>query len=153
MKTRIGRTLLLAAATCLAGLTLLLAAGHAAPAPLVTRGPYLQAAQPRAVSVAWSTDAVTEGLLQWRQEGGSWHDARDPAGPALRHEVGLPELEPGLAYEYRLYDGAGRLLVSGTSDCTKTVAFSGSRPRARRSRSTSRTYPRSLSGSRTLVRA
>lgn len=125
MKTRIVRALLPAAATCLAGLTLLLSAGHAAPAPLVTRGPYLQAAQPRAVSVAWYTDAVTEGLLQWRQEGGSWHDARDPAGPALRHEVGLPELEPGLAYEYRLFDGAGRLLVSGTSDWFGFQAPSG----------------------------
>ena len=93
MKTRIVRALLLAAATCLAGLTLLLAAGRAAPAPQVTRGPYLQAAQPRAVSVAWYTDAVTEGLLQWRQEGGSWHgmsSAVDDARFQLWERDGTP---------------------------------------------------------------
>lgn len=106
----------LAAAALVAALAALISSGQSSPAPRVTRGPYLQAAQPGSLSVAWYTDLATEGLLQWRAEGGAWRDARDPAGPALRHEVTLAAPGPGQAYEYRLFDGAGRLLVSGTSD-------------------------------------
>ena len=110
METSFPRPGRVAAAAVAAALAALIAAGQSSPAPRVLRGPYLQAAEPGSVSVAWYTDLATEGLLQWRAEGGAWRDARDPAGPALRHEVTLAAPAPGQAYEYRLFDGAGRLL-------------------------------------------
>lgn len=110
------RTYLLGAALAVAGPGLLVSVGHTAPIPLVTRGPYLQPGGAEAVGVAWYTDSATDGLVQWRAEGGAWREARDPAGAGLRHEVSLAGLEPGQAYEYRLFDGAGRLLVAQASD-------------------------------------
>lgn len=75
----------------------------ASSAPLVVRGPYLQApGGPANPAVVWYTDGATDGAVHWRPAGGFWQEARQTHAPGTRHEVPLAGLEGGAPHEYRV---------------------------------------------------
>ncbi len=79
------------------------------PAPVVTRGPYLQQGAPSSVIVRWRTDVATDSRV-WFGTNQS-HLAWQASGLTLtnQHEVLLAGLTPGTTYFYAIGTQAGRL--------------------------------------------
>ena len=101
-------------------------AGGALPQPTgtMTRGPFLQHADD-GVTVAWYTEAPTEGRVRWVLDDDTTGEAVSSAGTATRHEAVIPSLRPGARYSYRVYSARG--LLAGASG---TVDFSFRAPEA-----------------------
>jgi hypothetical protein len=82
----------------------------------MTRGPYLQHAEP-GVTVAWYTEAPTEGRVRWHLDDDTTGEAVSSAGVATRHEAVIPALRQGARYTYRVYSERGLLAgAAGTVD-------------------------------------
>ena len=92
--------------------------GGGLPQPVGTllRGPYLQHAE-NGVTVAWYTEAPSEGRVRWSLDEDTVGEAVSSAGTATRHEAQIPSLRPGARYSYRVYSAHGLLASpSGTVD-------------------------------------
>ena len=92
--------------------------GGALPQPIgtMTRGPFLQHAD-NGVTVAWYTEAPTEGRVRWFLDDDTAGEALSSAGTALRHEAVISSLRPGARYTYRVYTARGLLAgPAGTVD-------------------------------------
>jgi hypothetical protein len=100
-------------------LALILAA--AAPAAVVTRGPYLQLASDNSITIRWRTDLGTDSVVRYGTSPDElMRTARDPR-PATEHEVTLHGLEPATRYTYSIGSGA-ETLAGGDAQFTFVTA-------------------------------
>lgn len=69
------------------------------------RGPFLQLPEPDGVTVAWSTDALVGGSVDWGSDPSCADGTVDTAAPARRHTAHLPLPHDGRDYHYRVRSG------------------------------------------------
>ncbi len=76
-----------------------------AQAPVLSRGPYLQAVTASSIIVCWETNTPDQGAVDYGlTEDYTWTTAEETA--TTRHAITLTELSPYTVYHYRLKSGA-----------------------------------------------
>lgn len=81
------------------------------PAGRLVVAPYLQWAEPHAVTIRWSTDTGTESRVEWGRTDAPGQRACGRVEttvlgpPEVLHHVRLTDLEAGTAYTYRVHTG------------------------------------------------
>ena len=81
----------------------------ASDAGTVTRGPYLQLANPTSAVVRWRTSGATDGRVWYGAAPGSLANVADVAAIGTDHEVRITELAPDTRYYYAVGAAAGPL--------------------------------------------
>jgi 3',5'-cyclic AMP phosphodiesterase CpdA len=90
------------------------------PAPVLTRGPYLQKAAPTAITLRWRTEQPAAGRVRYGLSPGALTlSAVEPAPPVADYSVRLTGLSPQTKYYYSI-ESAGHVLASGP-DCFFTT--------------------------------
>ena len=114
-------------------LALLLLTGWAGTAFAVelTRGPYLQNASDRAITVRWRTDVATDSRVWVGAAPGSWIPGGADATVTTEHEVRLTGLTPDTRHFYAVGSSAGRLPGADSTYRFVTSPVPGTVTRAR----------------------
>ena len=87
--------------------------GTPPPVPVVTRGPYLQKANPTEMTIRWRTATPASGGIRYGTAPGALTSlASEPPVPVTEHSLRLTGLTPDAKYWYAI-DGNGQPLVSG----------------------------------------
>ena len=112
---------------------LLLLTGWAGTAFAVelTRGPYLQNASDRAITVRWRTDVATDSRVWVGAAPGTWIPAATDPTVTTEHEVRLTGLTPDTRYFYAVGSSAGRLPGADSTYRFVTPPVPGTVTRAR----------------------
>lgn len=84
---------------------------------LVTRGPYLQAGTPDAVTVRWRTDVATDSRVRWGTDAANLDQVADDATSTTEHVVRIPGLSPATTYFYSI--GSTTNVLDGGDSSTR----------------------------------
>jgi acid phosphatase type 7 len=92
--------------------------------PAMTRGPYLQMANPTAISLCWRTDAAGTGRIRYGTAAGALTAQSDEPGAVTEHTVRLTGLTPATTYYYSV-ETDGTVLAGGGSYFFRTPPADG----------------------------
>jgi hypothetical protein len=82
--------------------------------PIVTRGPYLQAGTPDAITIRWRTNSASASWVRFGTSPGELSASASSGTPATEHEVRLTGLSPATRYWYSVGTAAGPIAGDAT---------------------------------------